>query len=322
MRICTLEQGQIADVAALWNEAVQAQGEGYQEHRLSAERLAEITRDENFLPSGALVATDHGRAVGFALGYVQKVDFRRVGNLEGMPGRLAGIAVEPGHWRQGIGSKLLEAVEVALAQAGKTAVSFEAFRMPVCLLRGACVDTGPYRFLRACGYRPLAHELRLRNDLEQFELTAEIKERREKLCREGVEYRFYEPEDREELLAFMNRHFAGGWHVSIKRATEGPSPAKVLMALADGRIVGFMGPFHVSGRGEPGYFGSPGVAPDFRGRGIGKVMLHLGLDYLKSAGVSETTYGTGVTNPARFIYFDSGAELVSSFCSNFHKSLG
>ena len=319
--VSALERGQAAEVSALWNEAVEAQGEGYEQHALTAERLDEITRDDNYLPSGAVVATDGGETVGFALGYVQTVDYRREGNLEAMPARLAGIAVKPGRWRQGIGCKLLEAVEGALAQEGKTEVAFETWRMPVWLLRGPYLDTGPYRFLLACGYRPLGHGLLLRNDLDQFELTDEMKSRRDSLFREGVDYKFYEPADRDELLEFMARHFSGGWHLAIERATEAHEAPKILMALADGQIVGFMGPFHLAGAGQPGHFGSPGVAADFRGRGIGKVMFHLGLDYLKNAGASETSYSTGVTNSARFIYFDSGAELVSIFCTHFHKRL-
>ena len=323
VRVSALEQRQSGEVSALWNEAVQTEGEGYEQHTLTAERLEEITRDDNYLPSGAVVATDVGGIVGFALGYVQTVDYRREGNLEAMPARLAGIAVKPGHWRQGIGRKLLEAVEGALAQEGKTEVAFETWRMPVWLLRGPYLDTGPYRFLLACGYRPVGHGLLLRNDLEQFELTDEMKRRQDRLSREGVGYKFYEPAYRDELLAFMARHFPGGWHLAIERATEADDAARILMALADGQIVGFMGPFHVARRGEPGHFGSPGVAPDFRGRGIGKVMLHVGLDYLKSAGASETSYstGAGATNTARFIYFDSGAELVSIFCTDFRKRL-
>ena len=83
--------------------------------------------------------------------------------------------------------------------------------------------------------------------------------------------------------------------------------------------MGFMGPFGVGEPGEPGNFGSPGVAPDFRGRGIGKVMFNLGLDHLKQAGAGETSYNTGVRNPARHIYFDSGAEVVDIYCCDFRK---
>ncbi len=101
VRVSALPKRQIAEVSALWNEAVQTQGEGYEQHTLTAERLDEIIRDDNYLPSGAVVATDAGEVVGFALGYVQRVDHRREGNLEAMPARLAGIAVKPDHWRQG-----------------------------------------------------------------------------------------------------------------------------------------------------------------------------------------------------------------------------
>jgi len=321
IRISTLQQGQVAEVAALWNQAVQAQGEGYGQHRLSVQRLKQILHDQNYLPEGALVAEERGELIGFAMGYVQTVDFHQEGDLEGNPGRLAGIAVKPGHWRQGIGRKLLDAVETTLTQQGKTAVAFETFNMPISLVRGPYVDSGPYRFLIACGYGPLEHELLLRNNLEQFELTDEIKKRRERLSREGIEYRLYEVGDRENLREFMARCFPGAWYTIIQRATEAPNSPHILMAIAAGQIVGFMGPFGVDQPGEPGSFASPGVDPAFRGRGIGKVMFNLGLDYLKKLGATETTYSTGVSNPARFIYFDSGAELLDIFCCNFHKSL-
>ena len=321
MLISVLKEGQYAEVVALWNEAVEAQGEGYEEHRLSAERLAEIASDDNFLPSGALVAMESDEVVGFALGYVQTVDFHREGNLEAKPGRLAGVAVKPGCWREGIGRKLLEVVEAILMLEGKTAVAFETFSMPISLVRGPYLDSGPYRFLLACGYRPLGHELLLRNDLVHFGLTGEIRERRDRLAREGIEYRLCEAADHDELLAFMARHFPGAWHTSVQRATEGLDPRPVLLALAGGEIAGFMGPFSIGQPGEQGHFGSPGVAPEFRGHGIGKVMFNLGLDHLKQAGANETSYSTGVANPARFIYFDSGAEVVNVFCCHLHKPL-
>ena len=327
MEITQLQKSHLTAVVSLWNDAVAAQGQGYQSYTLSYERLASIMEDENFLPSGAIVALESRRIIGFALSYLQRVDFRREGNLEGRPGRLAGLAVHPDHWRQGVGRMLLEAVEAVLRNEGKSAVAFETYRMPVSLVHGIYVDSGPYGFLLSCGYRPLGHELRLRNDLSTFRLGERIEHRRIQLAVEGFTFRWYEPADRDALLRFMARYFSPGWYTSIQRATDREPPSNILLAVQTTqasprqKIVAFMGPFHVGKPGQSGSFSSPGVHPDFRRRGIGTVLFHLGLDYLKSRGASYTEYGTGVTNPAQIIYFGSGARLVSVYCCNFRKEL-
>lgn len=326
MEITQLQKSHLTAVFSLWNDAVAAQRQGYQSYTLSYERLASIMEDENFLPSGALVALENHRMVGFALGYVQRVDFRREGNLEGKPGRLAGLAVHPEYWRQGVGRALLEAVEAVLRKEGRSAVAFD-YSMPVSLVHGIYVDSGPYVFLLSCGYRPLGHELRLRNDLSTFRLGERIEHRRIQLADEGFTFRWYEPADRDDLLQFMARYFSPGWYTSIQRATDREPFSNILLAIQTTqasprqKIVAFMGPFYVGEPGQSGGFGSPGVHPDFRRRGIGTVLFHMGLDHLKSAGSSYTEYGTGVTNPAQIIYFGSGARLVSVYCCNFRKEL-
>jgi ribosomal protein S18 acetylase RimI-like enzyme len=327
MEITQLHKSHLTAVVSLWNDAVAAQEQGYQRYTLSQQRLLSIMEDENFLPSGALVALENHKIVGFAMGYVQKVDFRKEGNLERKPGRLAGLAVHPEHWRQGLGRTLLEAVEDVLRNEGKSAVAFETYRMPVSLVHGVYVDTGPYVFLLSCGYRPLGHELRLRNDLSTFRLGKRIEHRRTQLAAEGFLFRWYEPADRDDLLHFMSRYFSPGWYASIQRATGREPPSNILLAVQTmqtsprKKIVAFMGPFHVGEPGQPGSFSSPGVHPDFRRRGIGTVLFHLGLDFLKCKGASHTEYGTGVTNPAQIMYFRSGAQLLSVYCCNFRKRL-
>jgi GNAT superfamily N-acetyltransferase len=317
-----LRKERAVEVSALWNEAVTAQGQGYEQHTLTESRLQAIMDDPNFLPSGAILAEQEGELVGFALGYVQTVDFRGEGGIEAKPGRFAGLAVKPARWRKGIGRALLSEVEKVLARQGKSAISFETYRMPVQLVRVFHLDTGPYRFMVSCGYRPTDHALYLRNDLDDFVLPDAIKQRREQLAAEGIEIRWYEPQERADLLSFMKRCFPGGWYTTIEKATEPPRTAKVLIALAGGQIVGFIGPFWLppDASGRAG-FGSPGVDPEYRRRGIGAVIFNLALDHLKSSGAHFTEYGTGALNPARFMYFKSGAKLTAIGCSSFHKAL-
>jgi ribosomal protein S18 acetylase RimI-like enzyme len=319
MHVRPLRADDVPQVAALWNEAAQA--EGHTGQLLSEAELEALTEDENFLPSGAVVAEEDGRLLGFGMGYVQRTDARREGGVALMPGRLAGIAVRPERWREGIGRRLLIAVEDALRSEGKSEAGLEVFRQPLLLARRLYLDSGPYRFFLACGYQPVGHELVVRNDLHSFELRNEIKRRRERLEAEGVQFRFSQASERADLLDFMARHFPGGWHASIERATASDPPARVMIATLHGQILGFMGPFSPPRDDGRASFGSPGVAAEFRGRGIGKVLINLGLDELKRAGGSYAEYSTGVTNTARFIYFDSGAQLRGVCCCHLRKRL-
>jgi len=312
----------VHEAVALWSEAVVAQGQGYEQHTLAASRLQAIMADPNYLPEGAVLAEQDGKLVGLALGYVQRVDFRGEGDLDNKPGRLAGVAVRPDHWRKGIGRALLSKVEEVLARHGKSAISFETYRMPLHLANRFYLDTDPYRFMIACGYRPLAHALLLRHELSEFALSDDIQRRRERLATEGIQVRWYEPQDRPELLPFMQRCFPGGWFTTIKSATDGPRAAKILLAVAQRRVVGFIGPFWPPNAAGLGGFGSPGVDPEFRRRGIGAVLFHLGLDHLKDLGARFTDYSTGIQNPAQHIYFRSGATLTGIACSDFHKTIG
>jgi len=320
IRISASRAGETAGLAALWNRAILAQGEGYEITGCLLERLDAIVHD-NGLSFEVVVARDRTEVVGFALGCAQKAGAGDGTESGSEPGWLSGVAVEPSRWRQGIGRRLLRGLEQAFVKQGKTAVATQTFRMPVSLLRRPYLDSAPYRFLVSCGYRPLTHELYLRNNLERFQLSDEVRRRREVLSAEGIHYRMYEPGDRAELLGLLGRCFSATWRATIERATADDRRPVIFVVCAGEQIVGFMGPLDIRQPRTPGSFGSPGVDPAFRGRGIGKVLINLSLDYLKKAEVSEVCCSTGVTNPARHIYLDSGAELLGVYCSSFSKSL-
>ena len=46
----------------------------------------------------------------------------------------------------------------------------------------------------------------------------------------------------------------------------------------------------------------PFVIPEFRGRGIGKVLYHLGVEWLVGEGAVHSFLATNLDNPAQFIY--------------------
>ena len=134
----------------------------------------------------------------------------------------------------------------------------------------------------------------LRNDLSKFQLSEDIKRHQSQLEVQGFTFQWYEHKEHRNLLQFMERYFPGDWATSIESAIDKNPPAKVLLAKKEDQIIGFIGPFLVEEKGQPGWFGSPGVRPDFGGQGVGTVLVHLGLDYLRRAGCSYTQYDTDV----------------------------
>jgi ribosomal protein S18 acetylase RimI-like enzyme len=327
--IAPMNRTEIPQVADLWNDAVRAQGEGYDRHIQSKERLEKIVDDQNYLPEGALTAKQGNELIGFALGYVQTVDYLGEGGVDKIPARLAGIAVRPDKWRQGIGRSLLAFLENVLAEKGKKEISFPVHhKMPLVLVRSIHLDSGPFFFLKACGYENIDHELVFHNDIGRFELQDWVVDRKKRLEGEGFAFRWYRPEDREHLLPFMDRCFWPAWYSIIETATSSEKVPEIMLALKGDQIVAFIGPFDVGerrfyfsvdARTGWGGFGSPGVDPAFRQQGIGTILWHLGFDHLKRSGAKFTEYGTGLVNPAQHLYFHSGATLIEICCEDMRK---
>jgi len=314
----------LEEVVELWNKAVEAQQSGYEKHKINSKILKDFLQTQNYLPSGVLVAEEKKKILGFVLVYIQKTSDRNTAREE-HPARLAGIAVRPDCWQKDIGHKLLESVEKAVKNEGKTEISFHINRQPFRLSPGPYLDTGPHRFFISCGYILHSHAMRLRNNLEAFTLPDYIKNRRRNLNKEGINFKLLEPSERENLLRFMAKYFSGGWYKAIKRTSAGENKADILIVTADRKVIGFMGPFRVNNKTKRGSFGSPGISPEYRGRGIGKTLIYMGFNHLKENGAAFTEYRTGYsradTSASRAIYFDSGARLVEIFCKYFYKKL-
>lgn len=319
MRIRRLHDGDVDEVVTLWNDAVGT--EGHDRDRLDVDELDAFRDGEHYFPRGAVVAEDGKDLCGFAAGYRESA---RTDRTTEAPGHLAGVAVDPDRWREGIGQRLLEAVEDALRAAGTAEVTFHLLRQPVRFASGPPLDTRAYRFLISCGYRPHEHAMYLRNDLDRFELPEMVSERRDELESEGITFEHLDPADRESFLALLGEHFSEGWHDKFERVTANEKFPAIPVVKAENEVIGFMGPCWVDDTGE-GSIGTPGLDPAYRGRAIGKTRFFLGLQYLKRVGARFTEYRTGYDamgeDAATEMYFDSGARLVEVVGKDLRKPL-
>ncbi len=119
----------------------------------------------------------------------------------------------------------------------------------------------------------------------------------------GITLRPVMPYEGHQLLEFVSAHFSPKW-VSECRVALAAQPAKVLVAVEEGKLLGFAC-FDVTARG---FFGPTGVAEEQRGRGLGKLLLLHALDRLHHLGFAYAVIGQA--GPVEFYKATCGAMVI------------
>lgn len=124
-----------------------------------------------------------------------------------------------------------------------------------------------------------------------------------KLEKNGVLIRRAMPYENQLVTEWVNDLFSGGWAsecaISLNRL-----PASCFIATEESRIIGFAC-YDATSRG---FFGPTGVAPEKRGRGIGRALLLACLHAMRQEGYAYAIIG-GV-GPTEFYAQTVGARLI------------
>lgn len=127
----------------------------------------------------------------------------------------------------------------------------------------------------------------LGGSIREFRVRPEIRERIETLRSEGVEIRRCSPEKARELRYYDSEVKVGDKERNVRAIAVAETATAWAEEPPSQRIWGEAIPL---------------VVPDFRGRGIGKVLYHLGVAWLVEQGAVCTHLATDIDNPAQFIY--------------------
>ncbi|HNS33177.1 MAG TPA: GNAT family N-acetyltransferase [bacterium] len=322
MEIRNFRKEDIPAVVDLWNSSLIKDNKAdwyMEENLLTEERLENKLYNPNSDPGGIFVAYDGREIVGFGKGAVKRVKSYEDEKLEDLPGYLEALVVEREHRRKGTGTKLLCNIESFAVESGKDALQI-SFYFPAVTGVPVLPETPEYKFLLNRGFKPLVYEMKLKLKFKDFTLKDEILEAREKLEREGIEIRYFEAGYRDSFSEMMQAYFPEWWHGCFRQNLEREKPLPVLVAVDGKKVVGFTGFVYVEKNKRAGF--APGVDPEYRKRGIGRVLVNLWAKEVKEMGAEESLIETATDNySAQRIYFEMGYKKIGEFCGKLEKSL-
>jgi mycothiol synthase len=275
----------------------------------------QVLLDLNFRSEGAVVARRGGNVVGFCLAIARQVptpcEPKENAASDADRGYITLLGVRAPEQRKGIGSQLLDRAEEYLRGQGRKVVMVSSYA-PGYFIPG--VDVRAYeaglRFFAKHGYaevyRPLAMEVSLWN----WSVPRWVKEKERELAGRGVEVVEFAPRWTTALLEFARAEFPGDW-VRVIRETagkivQGDSPARLLAAVEDGRVVAFS---HF----ENERFGPIGVAAAQRGRCLGQVLMYRTLEAQRQAGFRVAWFLWSDDKTAERIYNGAGFRETRRF---------
>ena len=283
-------------LCSVWNVSVAGVSDMYRS--MSAQEFAERLAGLRDVPADLLVmARERDALVGFAVGCTRGLVDRSVANL-------AALVVRPEARGQGAGALLLERFEKEAAIAGATKVALSP-TSNVRLTWGVDPTTFGYPYLWRQGYATYETHLYMRRDLARWRTAASVVKTVDRLRREGVALRLACPEETPSLARCARDVGHEALAEVLEKNARLNAPHPVLVAVEDGKVVGFVGPLTVTPCGIP-EFQLIAVLENERGRGMGKALFSLAMEHFAEHGATVMELMTGTDNPAQKLYFDAG----------------
>ncbi len=318
MEIKTMTEEMINDVVNLWNNNVYQRGI-YAEWSVEG-FIQKFIKNPFCDKDGFLVALDNNKIVGFG-----HASYNNQGKDPALtPGYITCVVVDEKYQKQGLGTKILKALEDFLKSKGKTYVR-NYFANPVNLkwyIPGfdhhehagapAVAFNSPFYFLLlANGYVPNGQQDGFHIDLRKYQMDEQVKKRIKENEKDGYYITIYEKKHHgfDELFDALGND---GWKQAIHNNLNREHPSPILIVEKDGEILGFTGPIKTEPSGRASLSGV-GIHPKVQGRGLGKTMFCTLCQKSKENGASFMTLFTGSDNLARNIYMYAGLRIVQSF---------
>ncbi|OIN98768.1 hypothetical protein AUJ66_00240 [Candidatus Desantisbacteria bacterium CG1_02_38_46] len=236
---------------------------------------------------GCFVARRNNQIIGFVMTATKKIPFTPTGEF---PGCIPVIMVHPEERRKGIGKKLLEEAIKFLLQKGETRIraGYPTY------LRGTILSflgvsshwQEAIIFFKKYGFEVVSSIDSMTVDLAQMEIPSYIYEREECLKNSGITLECLQILGQDKFLDFLSKVFPGSWHeqFSILTSIGKLSAEEIMTVRKNNEFIGFAGPSHISESGDACLGIGIGLQEDFRGKGIGLILLFKVLEMVRRRG--------------------------------------
>lgn len=308
MEIRPYRGGDEQAIVAVWNRALAPDG-------ISIEVfIRQVLCDSNFDPEGLKLATHGGRVVGFVLA-VRRLTPLWGTELDRDQGWITALGIDPDFQRQGIGGRLMDQAEGFLNEAGAARVSVSPYA-PNYFWPGVDREAYPlaHRFFVGRGYSLAYQAVAMDRNLVRYAVPDDARSVMAKRESEGYRFPRLTPDRIYELIQFAVAHFIPDWGRAIRDAVAAGLPRDQFHLAVDptGKVVGFA--LHGGYGGIAERFGPFGVAENQRGKGLGKILLHLTLEEMRQQGLHGAWFlWTGEETPAGKLYLQAGFDITRTF---------
>lgn len=301
------QSGDEKKIVDLWNDCLPADP-------ITSKRFRNLVLlDANFDPKGMRLAFQKNKLIGCVYAVRRLLPMFET-DLEPENGWIPFFFVSEENRRSGIGSQLIKEAMAFLKENGRKNAFFASYA-PNYILPGIDQKTYPeaYQFLLEQGFTKLYSPIAMDRNLVDFRLSQDIKKLQK--TRELEDYTFSQAEDKDlyELIQFANKTFNPDWGRAIREGVlQGLPLSRILVAREREDLVGFC--IYGGYEGIPERFGPFGVDPNQQGKGLGKLLLNLCLQQMRSEGLHGAWFlWTGEKTAAGYLYKKTGFETSRTF---------
>jgi mycothiol synthase len=237
-----------------------------------------IVLDSNFDARGCFVAVARNKIVGFLLALYRRFPYFDLG-MESDRGWVTVFFVHPDERRQGIASAMMEQAERFLAKEGVKEVHVSDYT-PNYFIPGVDLDAygDGHDFLLSRNYKKVESVYSMGRSLDDFCIPSGMAERFREFEAAGFNARVFEPCHTLLLLEFLRKHYPGDlYRVALERLRENPECDEILVAVKDGKVVGFS---HFMDE----HFGPFGIDAAYAGRGLGPMLYYRTVEQMRQKG--------------------------------------
>lgn len=296
MQIVNFDEEHLVDLINLYNKVFK---DAYYCYPLTEKYLRKrLISSKMYNPDYCLMALDFNLPIAFCLGCSQgtplAIDVERA--------CIALVIVSPSYQRKKVGTKIVKELLDRFKRANKKNVSVSLGWFG--FWPGIDEDwTLAIKFFKSLGFKEEGRAASMRASLKDHNVPKKYRDKELELQKQGIIIKPYNHEYLTRLDKFLKDNFSGGWYyetmAKVKHGVEEfngfslidvYAPEEVLLVLRRKNVIGFS-VIH-SANTSMGCFGPVGLKKDYRGRGIGTVLLAKSLAILKEKGMSQVDLWT------------------------------